>query len=301
MLRIGSRGSALALWQARWVAAGLEELGEVCRIEVIRTSGDRLTDVALSRAGTKGLFIKELEEALLAGAIDLAVHSLKDMPAEPPGGLILAAVPEREDPRDAVAGRRLADLPGGARVGTGSPRRSAQLAALRPDLRVEPVRGNVDTRLRKLEESQFDALLLAAAGMRRLGFESRIAELLDPDVMCPAPGQGALALETRDSHEPAVSLARRLEHPPTRAAVDAERAVLRHLGGGCQVPIGAFAEVRNGSLALRAVVVSPDGRSLVRRRAEGPAIEAERLGARLAAELLDRGAREILDGVYRTA
>ncbi len=198
MLVIGSRGSRLALWQAHWVKARLEDLGEECRIEIIHTTGDKITDVALSKVGTKGLFTKEIEEALLDRSIDLAVHSLKDMLTEVPAGLTLAAFPVREDPRDAVVGRKLSDLPPGARIGTSSLRRSAQLRALRPDLQIENIRGNVDTRLRKLDEGQYDAILLASAGLRRLGWHDRIAELLEPEVMCPAVGQGALAIETRD-------------------------------------------------------------------------------------------------------
>src|ERR1700687_170079 len=197
MLVIGSRGSQLALWQAHWGKERLEDLGEECRIEIIHTTGDKITDVALSKVGTKGLVTKEIEEALLSGAIDLAVHSLKDMPTELPAGLTLSALPEREDPRDALVGRRLADLPRGAKVGTSSLRRAAQLRGLRPDLKVESVRGNLDTRLRKLDEGQYDAILLAAAGLKRLGWGERIAEILPAGVMCSAVGQGALAIETK--------------------------------------------------------------------------------------------------------
>src|SRR5438045_1073391 len=197
MLVIASRGSQLARWQAHWVQTQLAALGHEARIEIIKTTGDKITDVPLAKVGTKGLFTKEIEEALLDGRADLAVHSLKDLPTELPVGLVLAAVPQREDPRDAIVGKRLADLPQGAKVGTSSLRRSAQLRKLRPDLRVESIRGNLDTRLRKLDEGQYDAILLAAAGLKRLGWEDRIAEILDPDVMCPAVGQGALAIETR--------------------------------------------------------------------------------------------------------
>src|SRR5664279_1149414 len=192
MLVIASRGSQLALWQARWLEAQLLAAGHECRIEIIRTTGDKIVDVPLAQVGVKGLFTKEIEEALLEGRADLAVHSLKDLPTELPEGLVLAAVPAREDPRDAVVGRRLADLPAGARVGTSSLRRAAQLRKLRPDLMLESVRGNLDTRLRKLDEGQYDAILLAAAGLKRLGWGARISELLDPETMCPAVGQGAL-------------------------------------------------------------------------------------------------------------
>ncbi|HMD50958.1 MAG TPA: hydroxymethylbilane synthase, partial [Bryobacteraceae bacterium] len=234
MLTVGSRGSQLALWQARWIQARLQSFGIESRLEIIHTTGDKITDVALSKVGTKGLFTKEIEEALLNRSIDVAVHSLKDMPTELPAGLILAAIPEREDPRDALIGGRLAELKQGARVGTSSLRRAAQLRATRPDLEILDVRGNLDTRLRKLDEGKYDAIVLASAGLRRLGWESRISELLDPAVMCPAVGQGALAVETRDDSGQAREICRRLDHEATRVAVTAERAVLAALGGGCQ-------------------------------------------------------------------
>src|SRR5712692_9934576 len=253
MLVIGSRGSQLALWQAKWIAVRLAERGVETRIEIIKTTGDKITDVPLAKVGTKGLFTKEIEEALLDGRADLAVHSLKDLPTDLPEGLVLAAVPEREDPRDAIVGERLDELSEGGKVGSSSLRRAAQLRRLRPDLVIESIRGNVDTRLRKLDEGQYHAIVLAAAGLKRLGWADRIAEILDPDRMCPAVGQGALAIETKPSGAgfDAVQL---LNHAATRAAVTAERGVLSALGGGCQVPLGA--------------------------------------------DLLDRGARKILDSVY---
>jgi hydroxymethylbilane synthase len=302
MLIIGSRGSQLALWQARWVQARLAEGGHECRIEIIRTTGDRITDVPLAKVGTKGLFTKEIEEALAAGAIDLAVHSMKDLPAALPAGLRLAAIPEREDPRDAMIGRRLAELAEGAKVGTSSLRRAAQLLALRPDLVIDPLRGNLDTRLRKVAEGSYGAIVLAAAGLKRMGWSGRIAEILPVETMCPAVGQGALAIETRDDAGRPLGTARTacaaLDHAPTRIAVMAERAVLAGLGGGCQVPIGAHAVVRDGRIQLRAVVVSPDGAILIRRQGEGPAAQAESLGAQLARELADAGGQEILEAVY---
>ena len=298
MLTIGSRGSQLALWQARWIQARLESLGEECRVEIIHTTGDKITDVALSKVGTKGLFTKEIEEALLTGTIDLAVHSLKDMPTELPAGLTLAAIPEREDPRDAMVGARLRDLPQRARVGTSSLRRAAQLRAARPDLQIENIRGNLDTRLRKLDEGQYDAIMLASAGLRRLGWENRISELLEPDVMCPAVGQGALAVETRADSGPAHRIAKSLEHGDTRIAVTAERAVLASLGGGCQVPIGAYATVQNGIVHLRAVVVSPDGKQVIRNQARGLAGEAAAIGKTLGDQLLAEGGKQILESVY---
>jgi len=297
MLVIASRGSQLALWQARWVSAQLAARGHECRIEIIKTTGDKITDVPLAKVGTKGLFTKEIEEALLDGRADLAVHSLKDLPTELPPGLVLAAVPEREDPRDAVVGKRLVDLPRGAKVGTSSLRRSAQLRKLRPDVMVESVRGNLDTRLRKLDEGQYDAILLAAAGLKRLGWGDRIAETLPAETMCPAVGQGALAIETRASGA-GFDAARSMDHADTHFAVLAERGVLGALGGGCQVPIGAHAAVKGGKLRLLGLVASPDGGEVVRGEAVGPVSEAEILGRALGQELLDRGARRILDAVY---
>lgn len=298
MLRIGSRGSKLALWQAEWVARELARLGQSARIEIIRTTGDKMTDVALAQVGAKGLFTREIEEALLAGRIDLAVHSLKDLPTALPEGLTLAAVPQREDARDAVVGRRLCDLEPGARVGTSSLRRAAQLRRLRPDLLIEPVRGNVDTRLRRLAEGRYDAIVLALAGLRRLGWEERIAEILPLETMLPAVGQGALAIETREGDEVVRAACRPLEDPDTRRAVMAERALLAGLGGGCQVPIAAHAELSDGALRLRAVVISPDGAQAVRDEIRGAPEDAEELGSELARRLLTSGAQAILEAVY---
>ncbi len=298
MLTIGSRGSQLALWQARWIQARLQGFGVESRIEIIHTTGDKITDVALSKVGTKGLFTKEIEEALLSGAIDLAVHSLKDMPTELPPGLILAGIPEREDPRDALIGGRLSSLAQGAHVGTSSLRRAAQLRALRPDLELSDIRGNVDTRLRKLDEGKYDAIVLASAGLRRLGWENRITELLDPGVMCPAVGQGALAVETRDDSGEAYQICSRLDHRETRIAVTAERAVLAALGGGCQVPIGAYATLEGSTILIRAIIVSPDGTQVIRRQATGAARDASVMGRALGDELLAEGGAKILEAVY---
>jgi len=297
MLVIASRGSQLALWQARWVAAELAARGEECRIEIVKTTGDKITDAPLAKVGTKGLFTKEIEEALLDGRADLAVHSLKDLPTELPAGLVLAAVPEREDAHDAVVGKKLADLAGGAKVGTSSLRRAAQLRKLRPDLEIESVRGNLDTRLRKLDEGRYQAILLAASGLKRLGWGSRIAEILPAEVMCPAVGQGALAIETR-AEGPGFEACRGLDHAPTHAAVEAERGLLRALGGGCQVPIGAHATVDGGRLRLLGVVVSPEGSEVLRAQAEGDLADAAAIGRKLGEELLGRGGRAILDAVY---
>ena len=292
MLVIGSRGSKLALWQANHIKARLEQLGEECRIEIITTTGDRFQAGPLKEIGTKGLFTKEIEEALLDGSIDLAVHSMKDMPAAVPEGLQITSIPEREDPRDALIGGHLKDLPKGSRVGTGSQRRIAQLKAARPDLDVMGIRGNVDTRLRKLEEGQFEAIVLATAGLNRLGWSAKISEHLPVDVMCPAVGQGALCIETRTDNTRAIEACMRLDHTPTHVAVIAERTVLKVLGGGCDVPIGAYAVIEDGMLHLRTIVISPDGSRMVKR--EGFGSDPLNVGATVAQELLDNGAREIL-------
>jgi hydroxymethylbilane synthase len=293
MLVIGSRGSALALWQANYIAARLRELGVESRVEIIKTTGDHLQTASVALDAGKGLFTKEIEEALLAGAIDLAVHSLKDLPTELPPGLAIAAIPEREDPRDALVGHTLASLPQQARVGTSSLRRSAQLLHLRNDLRILPIRGNVDTRLRKLRNGDYDAILLASAGLRRLGLATEIAEALSADQICCAPGQGALAIETRETGE-AREICAALNHQESETAVNCERAVLAALGGGCQLPIGAFAEVTGSELNAAAVVASPDGKALVRDRLTGSAGSPEELGRELAERLRARGADTLL-------
>jgi len=297
---LGHRGSQLALWQSRWVRDRLAEKGHDSRIEIIHTTGDKIVDVALSKVGTKGLFTKEIEEALLAGTIDLAVHSLKDMPTDLPHGLTLAATPIREDPRDALIGYGLTELPPGAKVGTSSLRRAAQLRAMRQDLNLQDIRGNVDTRLRKLDEGQYDAIVLAAAGLLRLGWADRITEYLDPGVMCPAPGQGALAIETRDDGGPGQLAARSLNDIGTHTCVVAERGVLAALGGGCQVPIGAHGRVESGTLILQALIISPDGTCIIRRETSGSVENAARMGRELGDELLAGGGRQVLETVYGT-
>lgn len=298
MITIGSRGSQLALWQAHWVESQLTALGEQCRIEIIRTTGDKIQDVPLAKVGTKGLFTKEIEEALLDGSIDVAVHSLKDMPTELPAGLTLQAIPQREDVRDALVGRKLAELAPGERVGTSSLRRAAQLRAARPDLVIESIRGNLDTRLRKLDEGQYNAIVLAAAGLRRLGWADRITELLPVDIVVPACGQGALAVETRDDNGLGARMARTLDDADSRAAVTAERGLLGSLGGGCQVPIGAYAQVSGDTLRLQAVVISPEGDRVVRGERDGRTTEAASIGRELGRQLLDAGGRAILELVY---
>ena len=289
---IGSRGSALALWQARHIAAALEALGAQTRLEIIKTTGDKITDVPLANVGGKGLFTKEIEEALLAGTIDLAVHSLKDVPTALPTGLVLAAFPPREDPRDAWIGKPFSEMKTGDRVGTSSLRRAAQLHALNRGFTIENLRGNVDTRLRKLDEGHYDAIVLAAAGLNRLGWGDRIQQLLDPSVMCPAVGQGALAIETRDDGGAGQLFAAKLDHAPTRARVLAERSLLATLEGGCQVPIGAYATVEGVTLHLRAVVASPDGSRIIRDELRGD--DPIELGKKLGHQLLDAGAGKIL-------
>ncbi|HSP70682.1 MAG TPA: hydroxymethylbilane synthase [Bryobacteraceae bacterium] len=295
MIVVGSRGSKLALWQAHHIAGQLNALGHESRIEIIKTSGDRIQDVPLAEVGGKGLFTKEIEEALLADAIDLAVHSMKDVPTELPAGLTIAAIPEREDPHDALIGCTVAQLLDGMRIGTSSLRRSSQLLTLNPRLSVEMLRGNVDTRLRKLDESQYDAIVLAAAGLRRLGWQDRIRELIPVEIMCPAVGQGALAIETRDDGGAAQQVARQLDHPATNIAVTAERAMLSVLGGGCQVPIGGYAYVEAGVIHMRAIVASPDGRRIV--RAELSGVDPARTGASIGRNLLEQGADAILRAI----
>jgi hydroxymethylbilane synthase len=298
-LRIGTRGSPLALWQANHVADLLRPRAAPRPVELvlIQTTGDRVQDRPLAQIGGDGLFTKEIQRALLAGTADVAVHSLKDLPTLPVEGLVLAAVPRRGPTGDAFVSRRhrtFAGLPPGAVVATSSLRRRAQLLHRRPDLRLVEMRGNVETRLRKLDEQGLDALALAQAGLERLGLAAAITELLDPAWMLPAVGQGALGLECRADDRETLGLLEPLNDVPSRQAVLAERALLRGLGGGCLVPIGAAARVEGGTLALRGAVLSPDGRERIAGQAEGPAAGAEALGRRLADDLLARGARALL-------
>ncbi len=298
-LRIGSRGSQLALWQANHVKFLLEGRGHQVEIEIIKTTGDKITEVALAKVGTKGMFTKEIEEALDERRVHLAVHSLKDLPTELAPQFELAAIMKRQDPRDAFLSLKydkFTDLPQGARVGTSSLRRQAQLKSVRPDLDIHPLRGNVDTRLRKLEEGQYQAIILAAAGLNRLGLTQRVRETIGPEVVCPAVGQGALGIECRADDPGTRELLGFLDDKPTRLACAAERALLRKLGGGCQVPIGAYAEIKNGNLQLTAVVARPDGSTVLREQQTGS--DPEKLGAEVAETLLRRGARDILREVY---
>jgi hydroxymethylbilane synthase len=297
-ITIGSRGSALALWQANWVKDRLASAGHEITIKIIKTSGDKLQNASLAASGTKGLFIKEIEEALLAGQVDLAVHSMKDLPTDLPEGLGVAAVPKREDPHDALVSKNgvsLQQLPPGARIGTSSLRRQSQLLALRPDLKVVPMRGNVDTRLHKLERGDCEALVLAGAGLKRLGFASHITSWFSESEICPAVGQGALAIEISMKNAEVKKAVAPLDHPTTHQAVRAERSMLEALGGGCQLPIAAYAKYDSGDLSLMGVVADPDGTRLLRACATGKPENPKNLGKQVAEDLLRQGASELLN------
>ncbi len=300
---IATRGSQLALWQAEWVRSELLKRYPGVEVELnkIKTTGDKITDVPLAQVGGKGLFTKEIEEALLANEAHLAVHSMKDVPTFFPEGLKLAFTTEREDPRDALISRdykSFKELPQGAVIGTSSLRRKSQILALRPDIKIEDLRGNIDTRLRKAKEGVYDAIVLAGAGLRRLGWGESITEYFDPEVMLPAIGQGALGIETRIGDDETNEMAAFFNHPDTDAAVTAERALLRRLEGGCQVPIAAFATVDRDSLTLRGLVASTDGERIIKDKVTGKVSEAEPLGICLAEKLLKDGAYEILKELY---
>jgi hydroxymethylbilane synthase len=305
-LIVGTRGSQLALWQAEWVQSQVRAIVPDVSVILkrIQTSGDKIQDVPLAKIGGKGLFVKEIEEALLRREIDLAVHSMKDVPSVLPEGLEIICVPEREDPRDALIARdnySLEKLPVGARVGTSSLRRQAQLLHVRPDLEIAVLRGNVDTRLRKVRENHFDAIILAASGLKRLGWDQEVTEYLSVDVSLPAIGQGSLGLEGREEDTFVRDLVARFEHRPTRIAVTAERALLTRLEGGCQVPIAGYATLQGDTLTLDGLVASLDGKRYIRQVIKGPAGEAGSLGARLAEQLLESGAKPILQEIYGTA
>ena len=306
-IKIGSRGSPLALAQSHLVAGMLaRHSGQgagAFPIQTFMTSGDQIQG-RLQEAGGKGLFTRELDEALLDGRIDCAVHSMKDVPAELPHGFALAAIFSREDPRDAFLSQRygsLAELPAGARVGTSSLRRQAQIAARRPDLDIQPLRGNVDTRVAKLERGEYAAIVLAAAGLKRLGLEARIRSFLSVEESLPAAGQAALGIECLAARADVADLLRPLADANAGACVRAERAVNRALGGSCTIPLGAYAELKDAMLELRAIVASPDGKRIARAEGKGSAAEPEALGLRIAAELRERGAAEILADIGTTA
>jgi hydroxymethylbilane synthase len=297
-LRIGTRGSKLALAQTAWVKAQIEERYPNVRIEtvLIKTSGDRFNETNIRAIGGKGLFTKEIEDALLSEEIDLAVHSMKDLPTELPAGLTVTAIPKREDPRDVLVsahGTRLNQLSPGARIGTGSLRRTAQILHYRQDLSVMPIRGNVDTRLNKLDWGEFDALVMAAAGLKRIGREEKITEYISNEICLSAAGQGALGLESRQD-DPIREQLSFLHDPVSFAEVSAERSFLQRLGGGCHVPVGASAIAEGEKLVLFGAIASPDGRSLYRGETSGSVVDANELGRELAERLLSQGAQDIL-------
>lgn len=299
LVKIGTRGSALALWQAEWVRNRLLAANPDLSVELvkIKTKGDKILDVPLAVVGGKGLFVKEIEEALLDTRIDLAVHSMKDMPAEIPPGLCIGAVPERETPWDVVISRDhmpFKKLPEGARIGTSSLRRGAQLKNARPDIRLESLRGNLDTRIRKLETENLDAIVLAAAGVKRLGWEDQITEYLTEEIMLPAIGQGALGIEIREDDSLIRTIVNELNHPESQTVVFGERAFLNRLEGGCQVPIAAFGRINGREFSLTGLVAEVDGSTVIRQSIKGAPEESEALGVELAERLLDAGAKDIL-------
>lgn len=300
-LTIGTRGSKLALWQSEYIKARLEEITglPVC-LKIIKTTGDKILDVPLAKVGGKGLFTKEIEVELEDGTVDLAVHSMKDVPTELPAGLFIAANPPRVDPRDAIvsgAGYDLNTLPQGAKLGTSSLRRRAQVLALRPDLEIVDVRGNLDTRMRKAENGELDAVILAAAGITRMGWADRITHYIDVEQMCPAVGQGAIGVEIREDDEFMRDVCAKLTHADTALCVRAERVVMNTLEGGCQVPIGAYARIEDGRLVMDGLVASIDGTTIIRYQLTGDVTEPEMLGAAMVDRLLDMGAADVLADV----
>jgi hydroxymethylbilane synthase len=302
-LKIGTRGSSLALAQSGWVKSMIEARHPGVSVELVRitTKGDKILDSALSKIGGKGLFVKEIEESLLRKDVDLAVHSIKDVPGDLPDGLCLPVFPEREDPRDAFISKEYAslhDLPEVASVATGSLRRSSQLLSIRPDLKIVPIRGNVDTRLKRIQAGEFHAIILAAAGLKRLGLSGNIRQLLPTEVCLPAIGQGALGLETRDGDNSVLDFIRFFNHRETELTVRAERAFLKGLDGGCQVPIAGFGVIEGTTIRLKGMVAELDGSRIIKDEATGPQDQPEKLGTTLAERLLKAGAEKILAGVY---
>ncbi len=303
IVRIATRRSPLALWQAEYVRSSLIALHPGIKVELVKmvTQGDKILDTPLAKVGGKGLFVKELEVGMLQGDADIAVHSMKDVPVEFPEGLHLGAICQREDPRDAFVSNEHADikaLPHGAIVGTSSLRRQCQIRAWRPDLQIKDLRGNVNTRLSKLDHSEYDAIILASAGLIRLGFKERIRQYLDTDISLPAVGQGAVGIECRVDDERINQLIAPLNHEATKTCVIAERAMNQRLEGGCQVPIAGYAQLEYGQIKMRGLVGRPDGKQVIRGNIEGSAKNAEQLGRMLADDLLSRGAKEILQEVY---
>jgi len=302
-ITIGTRGSPLALWQAHWIKSQLESVHDDLTIELvkIKTSGDKIQDVPLAKVGGKGLFTKEIEESMLRYETDIAVHSMKDVPVQFPPSLALSVVTEREDPRDALISRKglkLDDLPKGAKVGTGSFRRTTQLLHYRPDLEVIPMRGNVQTRLDKLESEGLDAIILAAAGLIRLGMADRITENIEPEIMLPGGGQGAVGIESRKEDIRVMNRIFPLDHEETHRALEAERSFLTRLEGGCQVPIGVYATIEGETLRLRGLVGSLDGKQVLKAERKGPVEDPGVIGFQLAGEILEMGADKILKEVY---
>jgi len=302
VIRIGTRGSPLAVWQAEWVRSRLLALHPEYTAEIvkIKTTGDKILDVPLAKVGGKGLFVKEIETALLEGGIDLAVHSMKDMPAEIPPGLCIGVVPERENPLDILISRNghsFKDLREKANLGSSSLRRGAQVRHIRPDITVQPLRGNLDTRIRKLETEGLDAIILAAAGVKRLGMESRITEYMSEDIMLPAIGQGALSIEVREDDNAIRDLIAPVDHRETRLAIESERAFLSRLEGGCQVPIAAHAKIVGDQIDLTGLVAEVDGSVLLRENVTGSVDKHEELGVQLANQLLEQGGRKILEDI----
>lgn len=303
LLRIGTRASLLAVTQSTWVKDQIERQYPETTVELVRitTKGDKILDVPLAKVGGKGLFVKEIEDALLADEVDIAVHSMKDVPTELPEKLHVAIIPERETPADAFVSvnyRTLDELPQGGIIGTSSLRRKSQLAAMRPDLSILDLRGNLDTRLNKLEQGQYDAIILAGAGLNRLGMEQRITTLFTPEQMLPAIGQGSLGLELRKSDHELLQGLQFLHHDHTATTVTAERAFLLRLEGGCQVPIGAYATLTDGVVTLSGLIASVDGTTIIKDSLKGDAAQAADLGTQLAETLLQRGGKAILDEVY---
>lgn len=305
-LRIGTRGSKLALWQANWVKDRINEThpDTDVTLTIIKTKGDKILDVPLAQVGGKGLFVKEIEEALLDGRVDLAVHSMKDMPADIPEGLAIGPIPQREIPYDVLisaSGAPLDGLPEGAAIGTSSLRRGAQLLSARPDVRIIPLRGNLDTRLRKLDAGEMDAIVLAAAGVRRLGLAARITETLPADVMLPAVAQGALCIEVRRNDATIAAALAFLDHPESTVAVAGERAFLRRIGGSCQVPVAGHATVENDTIVMAGLVAELDGSRVLRAARRGPARQCREIGIELAEALLSDGAKDILNRLTSAA
>ena len=301
-IKIGTRGSKLALWQANWVKSALNAGNSSMAVELvpIKTRGDKILDVPLAKVGGKGLFVKEIEDALLNGRIDLAVHSMKDMPSEIPDGLCVGAIPEREIPQDVLISKKgllLHDLMPGARIGTSSLRRSAQLLHARPDLVILPLRGNIDTRLKKLETENLDAIILAAAGVKRLGLENRITEYMDENVMLPAVGQGALCIEIRQNDPEIEPIIAALNHQETWTVVMGERAFLNRLEGGCQVPIAAHGKIEQNTFTLCGLVASVDGTNIIKETLSGPEDSSESTGVKLADRLLSMGAKTLMENL----